>query len=170
MNMKFGTTLKNCRHLMECAKELGVQIVGVKWVISLSSTGWADVCMMYFRCKIEKNFSEVTLFYRVKRNQLNTQTKKSPQFGIMSFRLQAQTSMKQSNYYRHQNNMKWSIINPSVGMKTKFGSLSYSLAVLFNFCGNSICIFSAINIVTEVLVQHGIGWIVWARWTWDQMF
>uniref|UniRef100_A0A8C9G2R5 Orn/DAP/Arg decarboxylase 2 N-terminal domain-containing protein n=1 Tax=Pavo cristatus TaxID=9049 RepID=A0A8C9G2R5_PAVCR len=28
MNMKFGTTLKNCRHLMECAKEFGVQIVG----------------------------------------------------------------------------------------------------------------------------------------------
>ncbi|XP_053914970.1 antizyme inhibitor 1 isoform X2 [Cuculus canorus] len=34
MNMKFGTTLKNCRHLMECAKELGVQIVGVKFHIS----------------------------------------------------------------------------------------------------------------------------------------
>ncbi|KAM6141395.1 antizyme inhibitor 1 [Phoenicopterus ruber ruber] len=34
MNMKFGTTLKNCRHLMECAKELGVQIVGVKFHVS----------------------------------------------------------------------------------------------------------------------------------------
>ncbi|XP_077207863.1 antizyme inhibitor 1 [Paroedura picta] len=33
MNMKFGTTLKNCRHLMECAKELDVQIVGVKFHI-----------------------------------------------------------------------------------------------------------------------------------------
>lgn len=30
MNMKFGTMLKSCRHLMECAKELEVQIVGVK--------------------------------------------------------------------------------------------------------------------------------------------
>ncbi|XP_061460677.1 antizyme inhibitor 1 isoform X2 [Rhineura floridana] len=34
MNMKFGTTLKNCRHLMECAKELNVQIVGVKFYVS----------------------------------------------------------------------------------------------------------------------------------------
>ncbi|XP_040404622.1 antizyme inhibitor 1 isoform X1 [Cygnus olor] len=34
MNMKFGTTLKNCRHLMECAKEFGVQIVGVKFHVS----------------------------------------------------------------------------------------------------------------------------------------
>lgn len=34
MNMKFGTTLKNCRHLMECAKELNVQIVGVKFHVS----------------------------------------------------------------------------------------------------------------------------------------
>lgn len=34
MNMKFGTTLKNCRHLMECAKELDVQIVGVKFHVS----------------------------------------------------------------------------------------------------------------------------------------
>ncbi|XP_053251464.1 antizyme inhibitor 1 [Podarcis raffonei] len=36
MNMKFGTTLKNCRHLMECAKELNVQIVGVKFHVSSS--------------------------------------------------------------------------------------------------------------------------------------
>uniref|UniRef100_A0A8D0GPV6 Antizyme inhibitor 1 n=1 Tax=Sphenodon punctatus TaxID=8508 RepID=A0A8D0GPV6_SPHPU len=36
VNMKFGTTLKNCRHLMECAKELEVQIVGVKFHISSS--------------------------------------------------------------------------------------------------------------------------------------
>uniref|UniRef100_A0A0B8RV28 Antizyme inhibitor 1 n=1 Tax=Philothamnus irregularis TaxID=1899461 RepID=A0A0B8RV28_9SAUR len=34
MTMKFGTTLKNCRHLMECAKELNVQIVGVKFHVS----------------------------------------------------------------------------------------------------------------------------------------
>ncbi|NXA33629.1 AZIN1 inhibitor, partial [Eudromia elegans] len=34
MHMKFGTTLKNCRHLMECAKEFGIQIVGVKFHIS----------------------------------------------------------------------------------------------------------------------------------------
>lgn len=59
----------------------------------------------------------------------------------MSFCLQAKTSMKQSNYYRHQSNMKWSIRYPSVSMKTKFGSLSYSLTVLLNFCGNLICIF-----------------------------
>ncbi|XP_074123853.1 antizyme inhibitor 1 isoform X2 [Sminthopsis crassicaudata] len=35
-NMKFGTTLKNCRHLLECAKELDVQIVGVKFHVSSS--------------------------------------------------------------------------------------------------------------------------------------
>ncbi|CAD7684556.1 unnamed protein product [Nyctereutes procyonoides] len=29
--LKFGTTLKNCRHLLECAKELDVQIIGVKF-------------------------------------------------------------------------------------------------------------------------------------------
>uniref|UniRef100_A0A6B2F8S3 Antizyme inhibitor 1 n=1 Tax=Bothriechis nubestris TaxID=1766655 RepID=A0A6B2F8S3_9SAUR len=34
MTLKFGTTLKNCRHLMECAKELNVQIVGVKFHVS----------------------------------------------------------------------------------------------------------------------------------------
>ncbi|XP_020944297.1 antizyme inhibitor 1 isoform X4 [Sus scrofa] len=33
-NMKFGTTLKNCRHLLECAKELDVQIIGVKFHVS----------------------------------------------------------------------------------------------------------------------------------------
>ncbi|KAK2503273.1 hypothetical protein MC885_020261 [Smutsia gigantea] len=33
-NMKFGTTLKNCRHLLECAKELDVQITGVKFHVS----------------------------------------------------------------------------------------------------------------------------------------
>ncbi|XP_029779077.1 antizyme inhibitor 1 isoform X3 [Suricata suricatta] len=32
--MKFGTTLKNCRHLLECAKELDVQIIGVKFHVS----------------------------------------------------------------------------------------------------------------------------------------
>ncbi|XP_038600602.1 antizyme inhibitor 1 isoform X1 [Tachyglossus aculeatus] len=36
MSMKFGTTLKNCRHLLECAKELQVQIVGVKFHVSTS--------------------------------------------------------------------------------------------------------------------------------------
>ncbi|XP_060631676.2 antizyme inhibitor 1 [Anolis sagrei] len=36
MNMMFGTTLKNCRHLMECAKELNVQIIGVKFNVSNS--------------------------------------------------------------------------------------------------------------------------------------
>ncbi|XP_019407085.1 PREDICTED: antizyme inhibitor 1 [Crocodylus porosus] len=36
MSMKFGTTLKNCRHLMELAKELEVQIVGVKFHVSNS--------------------------------------------------------------------------------------------------------------------------------------
>ncbi|XP_077023523.1 antizyme inhibitor 1 isoform X3 [Tamandua tetradactyla] len=33
-SMKFGTTLKNCRHLLECAKELEVQIIGVKVHVS----------------------------------------------------------------------------------------------------------------------------------------
>uniref|UniRef100_A0A8C5P1Q2 Orn/DAP/Arg decarboxylase 2 N-terminal domain-containing protein n=1 Tax=Jaculus jaculus TaxID=51337 RepID=A0A8C5P1Q2_JACJA len=33
-NMKFSTTLKNCRHLLECAKELDVQIIGVKFHVS----------------------------------------------------------------------------------------------------------------------------------------
>ncbi|VTJ57726.1 Hypothetical predicted protein [Marmota monax] len=33
-SMKFGTTLKNCRHLLECAKELDVQIIGVKFHVS----------------------------------------------------------------------------------------------------------------------------------------
>ncbi|XP_076767399.1 antizyme inhibitor 1 isoform X3 [Arvicanthis niloticus] len=32
--MKFGTTLKNCRHLLECAKEFDVQIIGVKFHVS----------------------------------------------------------------------------------------------------------------------------------------
>lgn len=32
--MKFGSTLKSCRHLLECAKELDVQIVGVKFHVS----------------------------------------------------------------------------------------------------------------------------------------
>lgn len=29
--MPFGSTLKSCRHLLECAKELGVQVVGAKF-------------------------------------------------------------------------------------------------------------------------------------------
>ncbi|KAM6171738.1 antizyme inhibitor 1 isoform 1-T2 [Erethizon dorsatum] len=33
-SMKFGSTLKNCRHLLECAKELDVQIIGVKFHVS----------------------------------------------------------------------------------------------------------------------------------------
>ncbi|XP_036193859.1 antizyme inhibitor 1 isoform X3 [Myotis myotis] len=33
-NMKFGATLKNCRHILECAKELDVQIIGVKFHVS----------------------------------------------------------------------------------------------------------------------------------------
>lgn len=32
--MKVGTSLKNCRHLLECAKELDVQIIGVKFHVS----------------------------------------------------------------------------------------------------------------------------------------
>ncbi|RXM35278.1 Antizyme inhibitor 1 [Acipenser ruthenus] len=34
MSMDFGSTLKNSRHLLECAKELGVEVVGVKFHIS----------------------------------------------------------------------------------------------------------------------------------------
>ncbi|OCT77066.1 hypothetical protein XELAEV_18032261mg [Xenopus laevis] len=37
MNMTFGTTLKNCRHLLDCAKELSVEVVGVKFHVSSSS-------------------------------------------------------------------------------------------------------------------------------------
>ncbi|MGH0133672.1 UNVERIFIED_CONTAM: hypothetical protein FKN15_056434 [Acipenser sinensis] len=36
MSMDFGSKLKNCRHLLECAKELGVEVVGVKFHISSS--------------------------------------------------------------------------------------------------------------------------------------
>ncbi|PIO34507.1 hypothetical protein AB205_0151000 [Aquarana catesbeiana] len=37
MNMVFGSTLKNCRHLLECAKECGVQVIGVTFHISSST-------------------------------------------------------------------------------------------------------------------------------------
>ncbi|KAG8570297.1 hypothetical protein GDO81_011200 [Engystomops pustulosus] len=37
MNMVFGSTLKNCRHLLECAKEYNVQVIGVKFHVSSSS-------------------------------------------------------------------------------------------------------------------------------------
>lgn len=36
MSMVFGCSLKDCRHLLECAKELGVQVVGVRCHISAS--------------------------------------------------------------------------------------------------------------------------------------
>ncbi|XP_066547372.1 antizyme inhibitor 1b isoform X2 [Amia ocellicauda] len=36
MSMVFGSTLKNCRHLLESAKEMGVEVVGVKFHISSS--------------------------------------------------------------------------------------------------------------------------------------
>lgn len=36
MSMAFGCTLKDCRHLLESAKELGVQVVGVRSLISSS--------------------------------------------------------------------------------------------------------------------------------------
>ncbi|XP_043921877.1 antizyme inhibitor 1-like [Protopterus annectens] len=39
MSMKFGATLKSCMHLLECSKELGVQVVGVKFHTSRS---WKD--------------------------------------------------------------------------------------------------------------------------------
>lgn len=35
MNMVFGSTLKNCRHLLECAKECGVQVIGVTLNLAL---------------------------------------------------------------------------------------------------------------------------------------
>ncbi|XP_072118086.1 antizyme inhibitor 1-like isoform X2 [Mobula birostris] len=34
MGMKFGATLKDCRHLLESAKELGIQVVGVRFHVS----------------------------------------------------------------------------------------------------------------------------------------
>ncbi|KAG7470057.1 hypothetical protein MATL_G00135420 [Megalops atlanticus] len=36
MSMAFGSTLKSCRHLLECAKELGVHVAGVKFHIPSS--------------------------------------------------------------------------------------------------------------------------------------
>lgn len=33
MSMSFGCSLKDCRHLLEKAKELGVNVVGVRWVL-----------------------------------------------------------------------------------------------------------------------------------------
>uniref|UniRef100_A0A8C5QM02 Orn/DAP/Arg decarboxylase 2 N-terminal domain-containing protein n=1 Tax=Leptobrachium leishanense TaxID=445787 RepID=A0A8C5QM02_9ANUR len=37
MNMMIGSTLKNCRHLLECAKELNVKVIGVKFHVTNSS-------------------------------------------------------------------------------------------------------------------------------------
>ncbi|XP_069776584.1 antizyme inhibitor 1-like [Narcine bancroftii] len=37
MGMKFGATLKDCRHLLESAKELGIQMVGVRFHVSSSN-------------------------------------------------------------------------------------------------------------------------------------
>ncbi|XP_060679234.1 antizyme inhibitor 1-like [Hemiscyllium ocellatum] len=37
MSLKFGATLKDCRHLLESAKELGVQVVGVRFHVPSSS-------------------------------------------------------------------------------------------------------------------------------------
>ncbi|XP_068093864.1 antizyme inhibitor 1 isoform X2 [Hyperolius riggenbachi] len=37
LNMVFGSTLKNCRHLLECAKECSVQVIGVKFHVLSSS-------------------------------------------------------------------------------------------------------------------------------------
>ncbi|XP_062911589.1 antizyme inhibitor 1-like isoform X2 [Mobula hypostoma] len=34
MGMKFGATLKDCRHLLESAKDLGIQVVGVRFHVS----------------------------------------------------------------------------------------------------------------------------------------
>lgn len=36
MSMVFGCSLKDCRHLLECAKELGVQVIGVRCHVSSS--------------------------------------------------------------------------------------------------------------------------------------
>lgn len=35
-SMAFGTSLKSCRHLLEAAKELGIQVVGVTFHIPSS--------------------------------------------------------------------------------------------------------------------------------------
>lgn len=51
---------------MECAKEFGVQIVGVKWVTSLFSAGWTDVCVMCSRLRATAQkgfFSLLALFF-----------------------------------------------------------------------------------------------------------
>ncbi|XP_051879665.1 antizyme inhibitor 1-like [Pristis pectinata] len=38
MGMKFGATLKDCRHLLESAKELGIQVVGVRFHVASSNS------------------------------------------------------------------------------------------------------------------------------------
>uniref|UniRef100_A0A8C6TXM5 Antizyme inhibitor 1a n=1 Tax=Neogobius melanostomus TaxID=47308 RepID=A0A8C6TXM5_9GOBI len=43
MSMVFGCSLKDCRHLLECAKDLGVQVVGVRCHISASCDD--DTCI-----------------------------------------------------------------------------------------------------------------------------
>lgn len=37
MAMTFGCSLKACRHLLERAKELGVQVVGVRWALGIDA-------------------------------------------------------------------------------------------------------------------------------------
>lgn len=38
IGMKFGATLKNCRQLLETAKELGIQVIGVRFYVSSSNS------------------------------------------------------------------------------------------------------------------------------------
>ncbi|KAJ8290967.1 hypothetical protein GJAV_G00019750 [Gymnothorax javanicus] len=42
--MAFGSTLKNCRHLLECAKELGMQVVGAKFHVPSCCTDPQAYC------------------------------------------------------------------------------------------------------------------------------
>lgn len=55
-NMKFGTTLKNCRHLLECAKELDVQIIGVKWVFCFIKFPFYGINLLSFWWQIFQHF------------------------------------------------------------------------------------------------------------------
>lgn len=130
---------------MECAKELGVQIVGVKWVTSLFSAGWADVYVMCsrFRTTAQKDFFSPffgTLFYRDLEIKLfGSWVSASKQ----STNIQAKTGVKQSNYYWCGSGLKQSIKNLLV---LKQGLKSFLiLSLLLNFHSNLIFIFSSIK-------------------------
>ncbi|KAG9355518.1 hypothetical protein JZ751_000356 [Albula glossodonta] len=52
MSMTFGCTLKNCRHLLQCAKQLHLQVVGVKFHLPVTCNNPQAYCHAVFdaRC------------------------------------------------------------------------------------------------------------------------